>query len=249
MTTSTKPVSIIVAALLPTFGIGLKGTLPWKLSKEMKYFRNVTTKTIDPTKRNAVIMGRKTWESIPMKFRPLPKRYNVIITRQDLQTVEPLEGVRFENSIESALSSLQSLEEVEKIFIIGGAEVYNLSVVSGLVDNLLITEIRHTRGEEVEMDTFLDKDYILKNFEKVKREKLLEFIGDVDVGEDVTIREDQFEYEFALYNRKWSKDDWLTAHRSRKTCVYCIYLEKSENDLKELVPLTIGQQLVWLLQA
>ncbi|KAH3673774.1 hypothetical protein WICPIJ_009654 [Wickerhamomyces pijperi] len=201
-TSSSKPVLVIVAALLPTFGIGLKGTLPWKLSKEMKYFRSVTSITTDPSKQNAVIMGRRTWDSIPVKFRPLPKRMNVIITRQDLSTVKPIEGVKFENSIEGAVKMLAGLPEIEKIFIIGGGEVYNLSVSSGLVDNLLITEIKHSKGEDVEMDTFLDKDYILGNFDKVGRDGLLDFIGEVDAGEEVTVKEGDFEYEFALYKRK-----------------------------------------------
>jgi dihydrofolate reductase len=54
--------------------------MPWRLSKDMQYFKNVTS-TAPEGKRNAVIMGRKTWESIPVKFRPLTDRINVVITR------------------------------------------------------------------------------------------------------------------------------------------------------------------------
>ncbi|KAH3680633.1 hypothetical protein WICMUC_000225 [Wickerhamomyces mucosus] len=199
---SSKPVSIIVAALLPSFGIGSKGTLPWKLRKEMKYFRNVTSKVSDPTKINAVVMGRKTWESIPEKFRPLPNRYNVIITRQDLTKLEKEVGVSYENEINDALIKLQKLDHIEKIFIIGGAEIYNSSIITQLVNNLLITEIKHSKNVEVEMDTYLNKEYILNNFEKRTKDELQSFIGDMDLGETETIVEGDFEYQYEFYTRK-----------------------------------------------
>merc|ERR1712062_506749 len=60
-------------------GIGLDGNLPWKLSQEMKHF----TKLTKSGGTNAVLMGRKTWESIPTKFSPLKDRYNVVITTQN----------------------------------------------------------------------------------------------------------------------------------------------------------------------
>jgi dihydrofolate reductase len=65
-------------------GIGLNGKLPWRLKEDMKLFKTITTTIQNPNdkgKLNAVIMGRKTWESIPMKFRPLPNRINIILSR------------------------------------------------------------------------------------------------------------------------------------------------------------------------
>ena len=75
-------INLIVAACGKSMGIGLNGELPWRLKSEMKYFAETTTKTKDSDKINAVIMGRKTWESIPAKFRPLKNRLNVILSRQ-----------------------------------------------------------------------------------------------------------------------------------------------------------------------
>lgn len=57
------------------------GTLPWQLPGDMAYFKELTSRTADPAKQNAVVMGRKTWESIPAKFRPLRGRLNVVLTR------------------------------------------------------------------------------------------------------------------------------------------------------------------------
>ena len=70
-----KSFEIVVAATASNFGIGKLGGLPWKLPGDMAFFKTLTTTTIDNKKQNAVIMGRKTWESLPEKFRPLPKVY------------------------------------------------------------------------------------------------------------------------------------------------------------------------------
>lgn len=70
--------TIIVAATTSN-GIGVNSRLPWRLSKELKYFSQVTSKAPDG-QRNAVIMGRGTWESIPEKRRPLQDRLNIVIS-------------------------------------------------------------------------------------------------------------------------------------------------------------------------
>lgn len=81
-----KPIYVIVAtALKPSMGIGNQGTLPWSgIKGDMAFFRKLTTKVPDTSTAgalNALIMGRKTWESIPSKFRPLAGRLNVVTTR------------------------------------------------------------------------------------------------------------------------------------------------------------------------
>lgn len=71
--------TIIVAATKAN-GIGINNSLPWHLPKDMKYFSQVTSNAADG-QQNAVIMGRKTWESIPKKHRPLSNRYNIVLSR------------------------------------------------------------------------------------------------------------------------------------------------------------------------
>ena len=66
--------SVIVAACKQTHGIGVGGQLPWSLRGDMQFFKQLTRSTQDPLKRNAVVMGRKTWQSIPERFRPLDDR-------------------------------------------------------------------------------------------------------------------------------------------------------------------------------
>ena len=66
--------NIIVAHSYPEYGIGSDNKLPWHISQDLKRFKELTTNKI-------VIMGRKTWDSLPDSFRPLPNRFNIIITR------------------------------------------------------------------------------------------------------------------------------------------------------------------------
>ena len=101
------PVNVIVAST-PSGGIGKDGKLPWELPGDMAYFKEVTLRTATPAattpaggpsvaKRNAVVMGRKTWSSIPAKFRPLKGRLNVVLTSSsDTAGVRAGEGKRGE---------------------------------------------------------------------------------------------------------------------------------------------------------
>jgi dihydrofolate reductase len=71
----------VVVAASENGGIGVNGQLPWRLKGDMAFFKALTSGTHGPPGRRAVIMGRKTWESIPPSFRPLAGRTNVVLTR------------------------------------------------------------------------------------------------------------------------------------------------------------------------
>lgn len=62
------------------WGVGNDGKLPWRLPSDMKFFKEVTMGTSERGKKNAVVMGRKTWESIPSEYQPLTGRLNVVLT-------------------------------------------------------------------------------------------------------------------------------------------------------------------------
>ncbi|CDK26758.1 unnamed protein product [Kuraishia capsulata CBS 1993] len=164
MHTEKKAISLIVAGLLPKFGIGFEGQLPWKLKREMRYFRLVTSTAV-AGKKNAVIMGRKTWQSIPPKFRPLPNRINVVLSRTSSSNAaiqEEVEGsdTVIADSMSSAIRLLDS-EKIDQIFVIGGAELYNqlLSLPETedySVENIFLTEI--TSDKDHAMDAFIQMD-------------------------------------------------------------------------------------------
>lgn len=122
---NTPKISIIVAiAKNRTIGHGNK--LLWNIPEDMKYFREIT-------RGHAVIMGRKTFESIG---RPLPNRLNIVITRDE--TFSP-EGVSVCHSLEDALD-LARQNEKDEIFIIGGAQIYKQALSQA--DRLYITVVQ-----------------------------------------------------------------------------------------------------------
>ena len=105
-------VSLIVA--IPTnLAIGKNNQLIWDLPKDMKFFMETTT-------GNPVIMGRKNYESIPEKYRPLKNRLNVIITRNKNYKAD---GCIVVNNILDSLKAL-SIKNYEEVFVIGGGEIY-----------------------------------------------------------------------------------------------------------------------------
>ncbi len=91
--------------------IGMQGRLPWHLPEDLAHFKRTTLGC-------PVIMGRKTWDSLPPKFRPLPGRANVVITRQDGWCVD---GVLTADSLQTAMDLCASQPDV---WVIGGAQIY-----------------------------------------------------------------------------------------------------------------------------
>ena len=134
----------LLVAATRQLGIGKDGKLPWKLAGDMAYFKELTLKTKDSSKQNAVIMGRNTWQSIPAKFRPLKDRINVVLSRQhddennsgianSIQQGQPVKDVLTCSSLQSAMSVLTGPEigpRVEHIFVIGGGQVYKEAIAA-----------------------------------------------------------------------------------------------------------------------
>ncbi len=102
------------------------GALPWHLPEDLAHFRAVT-------RGHAVIMGRKTWDSLPARFRPLPGRRNLVVTRN---TTWHAEGADTAFSLDEALARVTG---DARVFVIGGAELYAAALP--LAHTLLLTEI------------------------------------------------------------------------------------------------------------
>ncbi|MEC8610241.1 MAG: dihydrofolate reductase [Bacteroidota bacterium] len=129
----------LIVAVSENNVIGKDNDLVWNLPDDMKFFKKTTN-------GHFVIMGRKNYESIPEKFRPLPNRTNVIITRQtNFQAKDCL----VVNDINQALDLAKNAQEQEA-FIIGGGQIYQLALQNDLVDRIYLTRIH----DEFEGDTF-----------------------------------------------------------------------------------------------
>ncbi|MBA0586713.1 hypothetical protein Gorai_017443 [Gossypium raimondii] len=143
-----------VVAATKDWGIGKDGKLPWKLPSDLKFFKDVTLTTSDSGKKNAVIMGRKTWESIPLQYRPLPGRLNVVLTRSGSFDIATAENVVICGSMTSALELLAASPyclSIEKVFVIGGGQIFRESLNAAGCDAIHITEIETS----IECDTFM----------------------------------------------------------------------------------------------
>lgn len=143
--------SIIVAADKNN-GIGLNNQLPWKLKGDMQFFKNTTTKTTFPDETNVVIMGRKTYDSIPQKFRPLPNRKNIVISRN--KSLNYNDGSIVLGSLESAFDYISGLNptSVDKVFVIGGAEIYKEAFKRSDLQEVFLTRVNHV----YDCDTFIE---------------------------------------------------------------------------------------------
>ncbi len=115
----------IVVAISENHVIGKDNKLLWHLPADLKHFKDITT-------GHSIIMGRKTYESVG---KPLPKRRNIIITRQAIS----IEGCEVVNSVEAALELCKGEQEV---FIVGGAEIYRQSL--NLTDRIYLTIVHQT---------------------------------------------------------------------------------------------------------
>ncbi|MBS0368656.1 MAG: dihydrofolate reductase [Proteobacteria bacterium] len=121
-----RPLLALIAACAHGGVIGIENRLPWHLPEDMKFFR-------ETTRGKPVIMGRKTWESLPDAFRPLPGRLNIVVSRNpDFQAA----GGTVVSSLEAARAAAG---DAEIAFVIGGAELYRQALP--LADRLLLTEI------------------------------------------------------------------------------------------------------------
>lgn len=141
-----KPVILVVAYTHESRTIGSRGQLPWHdhvLTQDMKTFKQLTTMTQDPLKRNAVVMGRRTWESMGRK-NPLPGRLNVVLSSREREVgeEEPREGLIWTNrGMLPTLALLDADESVETICIIGGEGVYREALELGVVSAVYATEV------------------------------------------------------------------------------------------------------------
>ncbi|MDQ1260064.1 MAG: dihydrofolate reductase [Pseudomonadota bacterium] len=122
----TSPRLHLIYARAANGVIGIDGTLPWHLPEDLAHFKRTTLGC-------PVIMGRKTWDSLPARFRPLPGRTNVVVTRQT--------GWHENGALpaQDMCSALQLCEQAPDVWVIGGAQLYALA--EPLASTAVVTEI------------------------------------------------------------------------------------------------------------
>ena len=117
---------VLIAAIARNGVIGRGGELPWRLPEDLQHLRRVTMGC-------PVIMGRKTWDSLPARFRPLPGRHNIVVTRSATWQAD---GAQVAHSLDEALALAG---DAATAFVIGGGELYREALARA--DELVLTEI------------------------------------------------------------------------------------------------------------
>jgi dihydrofolate reductase len=154
-----------VVAISSNYAIGKNNALLWHLPNDLRHFKDITA-------GGTIIMGRKTFDSVG---RPLPKRRNIVITRQDIE----IEGCEVVKSVEAAIAICKTEDEV---FIVGGAEIYRQAM--HLTNRIYLTIVHHT----FDADTFFTEiDY--KDWKETARE------------DHETDEKHQFRYSFITLER------------------------------------------------
>jgi len=159
----------IIVAVAKYNVIGKENGLPWKLPSDILNFKRTTN-------GHSVLMGRKTWESLPKKFRPLPNRKNIILTT-DKDFVA--KGAIIRHDLEKVIHDYQNNNQ--ELFIIGGSEIYKQAFK--YADRLFLTEIY----QDVDGDAYLEGLY-MKDWELVEA--------------DEKITENGFDFKISLYKRR-----------------------------------------------
>ncbi|TIC40443.1 hypothetical protein E3Q08_03772 [Wallemia mellicola] len=184
--------NVIVAATIEN-GIGLSNSnsMPWRLSNELKFFAKVTSTKLETQEDpNVVIMGRKVWDSIPQKFKPLRNRQNVILSRtNDLQIND---NVKLLHNVESAIAYTN--ESKTRVFCIGGAQIYNQMIP--YASRVFMTRVKSPSFEEADVKFPELRDNEWRRCTHEDFEKYVEFeVQEGDIEENGVI------YEFQMYER------------------------------------------------
>lgn len=161
----------LIAAVSKNRVIGRNNDLPWKLPDDMKYF-------METTRQHAVIMGRKNFDSLPPKFKPLKDRLNIVLTRNKSSLQD--HDIRAVGSIDEAF---QQAPQSEEVFVIGGAEIFEQTLLRA--DRLYITEI----------DAVVDGDVFFPDYDKSKWKEVSRIHHNADDRH-------AFSFDFVLYERK-----------------------------------------------
>ena len=151
----------VILAVDINYGISKNGEIPWKSKTDIQFFKNMTEKTSLPGKQNIVIMGRKTFESLPNNY--LPNRTNYVITRNKHLKCDNISTF---DSFNKATST--ALDSNNNVWVIGGAEIYDQSFRHKNIGNIYLTQfnkdfncdlhVKLPNSKLITMNTIIDND-------------------------------------------------------------------------------------------
>lgn len=211
-------IELVVAVEKNYYGIATleRGNdLPWQISEEFGHFKTLTSETKDEKKQNVVIMGSKTWESIPKKFRPFPNRFNIVLTsKPDKYQSEAKyseadnKKVKFIDNTDDVLRFIKFHQDLfERVFVIGGEQIYKL-----FLNTLLLQHVVRIHVSEIDLGSdlldmtfnrfFPSKDNLLDKFHIVSESAVTNCIN------KITKKPVQFIVVIYEKDEDEDEDDW-----------------------------------------
>ena len=145
--------------------IGQDGKLPWRLSSDLKRFKKLTV----ADGFNAVVMGRKTWDSLPIKFKPLPGRLNIVMSRDTKWSAQGAEMALYPGrAIELAYAN-----GCEEFWVIGGAQIYKLYL--DMVDEIHLTRVKTGNSGNINFPVLNWQEWKEEIIEKIPNDESNEY--------------------------------------------------------------------------
>ncbi|MGY0194415.1 dihydrofolate reductase [Leptothrix sp. BB-4] len=145
---TVRPELVLIAAVARNGTIGADNQLLWHLPEDLAHFRRLTM-------GQPVLMGRKTWDSLPARFRPLPGRHNIVLTRDAQWRAD---GATAVTTLEQALEAAIAAGPVERVFVIGGEQIYAATIAQA--DRLELTEVDRDFDGDAHFPAFDRRDWV-----------------------------------------------------------------------------------------
>tara|TARA_B100000767_G_scaffold262349_1_gene274915 strand:+ start:1128 stop:2561 length:1434 start_codon:yes stop_codon:yes gene_type:complete len=235
----------VIVAVDSKYGIGKNNSIPWNIPSDLKYFKEITTSS---KKKNVLIMGRVTWDSIPEKFKPLSGRLNYIISSQDLDLKKYKNTLVFKsikNAIKFSLMNCLA-QNLGDIFIIGGSSIYT-EVIKHI-------EINHLYLTRIYKDFNCDKKFMDKSFFENNKFKNLHLIKVSNFQEENGLHFRFFEY--SKQDKLWESpenqylnllkkilDEGLERDDRTGTGTLALFGERQEYNLEDTFPILTTKRI------
>lgn len=165
-----KDINLIVACTT-NYGIGYNNKLPWNIPDELKKFKDITTRVDNENKKNCIIMGKNTWYSLPKA--PLVNRINIIVSANEYEKmkgeVEKIQDTIVVNNLIDAFNYVNSNDNIESCFIIGGSKVYE-ETIKKHIERIKYVYMSMIIDENYVCDKFIDASDIYSKFSLAKED-------------------------------------------------------------------------------
>ncbi|MBD3270238.1 hypothetical protein GF376_01815 [Candidatus Peregrinibacteria bacterium] len=157
----------IIATMDQKNGISKENRLPWYLPEDIKYFKEITTKTQSNSLQNAIIMDYYAWQNYDFIEKPLKSRVNIVV--EVPSDIDLPMGVIVLDNLEQALAAVDSSEKIDQVFVIGGKELYDEAVLHPSLKAIFLTKIE----EDFDCDSFFP-DQIPESMEIASASEILD---------------------------------------------------------------------------